>query len=242
MGIFPYAVIAAAAFIQGLSSFGFALVSVPLLLTQLSPGMVIPASIIQGILNNFMVLWPDRRQVHMSGFLPLLVSGFIGTNAGVYLLLIINPALLKSIVGIVTFAFAFSLWFDVKLPIREDRRTVIGVGLLSGVLNGCIAFSGPPVILYFAAIGAAREKFRATLSAYFLLLGLLSLPAFWLSGMLTPEVWAFAGFSLPWIFLATIGGILISRRLSQAHFRRLTIILVALLGLLSVVSAAGDLF
>jgi len=234
--LLPALVVALAGFVQGMSGFGFSLIAAPLLSAFISPKIVLPALLLQSIIINLMVFIPAQKQVNLKSYGIMILTGIIGIPVGTWLLLTLSPDVIKVAVGVVTFLFALLLSLDVRFSIGHGRVSTGLVGLLSGVLNGSITFSGPPVILFFTGKGMPKDAFRATLAAYFLVLNLVTLPSYFIGGLFNMQVVQLSAISLPALLLGTAAGIVVVRFVPQHAFRRVTLILVLLMGLLAVYS------
>lgn len=62
-------------------------------------------------------------------------------------------------------------------------------GLLSGILGGMFAIGGPPVVIYFMQSEEEFDQYFATISAYFVLSGVISVSTKALAGFITVSVW-----------------------------------------------------
>ena len=83
-----------ASLVQGCTGFGFALVTVPVLLFFLPHTQVPPIVVMLSLLNNVIVAIESRREITPRLILPLIAGGLIGIPAGVYVLKVIDPAAL----------------------------------------------------------------------------------------------------------------------------------------------------
>jgi uncharacterized membrane protein YfcA len=102
--------------------------------------------------------------------------------------------------------------------------------LLSGLLGGSTSLSGPPVILFFANQGVDKRRFRANLIAYFTLLNIGSIATFGLFGLLGREVAVATAWYLPALLAGSLCGMWVARRINDRVFRRVVLVLIALIG------------
>ena len=117
------------------------------------------------------------------------------------------------------------------IPDSKDTAAQIGGGILGGIMGGLSGVWAPPVAIYLAARGSSKDEFvRATglllMTGSIPLLwgyakaGYLSGQLFWLSvALLIPT---FAGFSI---------GERLRNSLSESAFRRMMLVLFAIMGL-----------
>ncbi len=80
-----FLVIFLAGTIQGLTAFGFVLVSVPILIIFLSPKMVIPLVVMHRFLISLVILYETRKWVDLKRIWPLLITSLVGLPLGTYL-------------------------------------------------------------------------------------------------------------------------------------------------------------
>lgn len=237
--IFTIVSIFVAGVITGLTSFGFALVTVPLLVIVLPPKVVVPlASLLAGIggLLIFMEVrpWVDLRRISL-----LILAGVIAIPFGTYLLLVTPANTLKALIGAVTTLSALAFLLGFSRPIRREQAASVPIGLLSGLLGGSTAMSGPPVILFMSNQGVSKQVFRANINVYFTIIKLWTITNQAAAGLITSDVLSWAALSLPALFIGTLLGMRLTRRVEEAAFRRLTLLVVLATGLTAIASATG---
>ena len=69
------------------------------------------------------------------------------------------------------------------------------MGFVSGIINTSLATNGPPLVYELRRTGFHDDRFRATISAVFLLSNLVGLPLLALAGLITASDLALAAFS-----------------------------------------------
>jgi uncharacterized membrane protein YfcA len=104
------------------------------------------------------------------------------------------------------------------------------VGLISGALGGMFGTGGPPLIVYYQLGGSDKSTFRQSLMLIFFLVTLVRLPAYAVSGLLTPvRLWS--GLAVvPTALLGVWLGNRLHVSVSEARFRRLVSVALVLLG------------
>lgn len=233
------AVVFAAGLVQGLLGFGFALVSVPVLVLLVPPRAAVPAALLLGTAINIVLYWHVRSQANLRRMVPLLIAGIAGLPIGTYLLAVLDPGLAKIVIGCLITAFALASLAGFERPIRREALGLAATGVASGILNGIASASGPPVVLFLANQGMTRDAFRATLIAYFLFLDLANIPVYWGSGLFSREIVAYAGALLPALVAGALVGNRLCRLVPERLFRQVALAAVAGTGALSVLSGIG---
>lgn len=226
------------ALVQGASGFAFSLVSLPLLTLAMPAGRAVPMLTLFGLAINSIVLFSARSRKLPAGFPALLTAGAAGTVPGVLLLGSVPEVPLAIGVGLTVALIAGAYLAGFRAGLSRSRAAVVPVGLLSGVMNGLMTFSGPPVIILLTERGAGRDEFRAGLAFYFLGLNLLTVPMLASAGLLDVAVLAATAELLPAAAAGAILGSALSGRIPQDAFRRAVLVLLAILGLSAAARAA----
>lgn len=188
------------------------------------------------IFLNVVVFIRARRNLDLRRIVPLLAAGVAGLPAGVWILKTADQSLLKIAIGGIVAVSSLMFISGFRIKVAREKPAMVPVGLLSGVLSGATTLSGPPVILFFVNQDVPKHQFRASLSAYFLLLNLVAVPAFAAGGLLTRDEVLRTALLFPAVAVGSLIGIFLADRISEGLFRRYALIALALLGILSVIS------
>ncbi len=230
-------VIFCAGMVQGLTSFGFGLLSLPILSLFMPLKLIVPVLIIFSLIINSMILFKIKEYVNLRRIVILIIFGIIGTPLGTYLLIILNENTLKLVIGILITISAIAMWKGYKIKVKNEKLSYIPVGFLSGILNGSVSLSGPPIILFLTNQGVEKQIFRANLTSYFLVLNIITIPTYLVSGIITKEVIKYSIYLLPGLILGVLLGIKLGNKVNEAIFKKLTLVLMIVMGILSIVSS-----
>lgn len=225
-----------AGFVQGLSGFGSALVMVPLMIHLLPPRVVVPTALVFGTILNGYLMVKEREHLEMKRIWPLLIAGIAGLPAGALLLIFVDASYLKVLIGLVIILTGILILLGISMKVKREKPAMIPVGLLSGILNGSISISGPPVILFFSNQRMKKGNFRGNIVSYFLILNIFTIPVFAVTGLFTYGVLIYSIILLAPLILGLLIGIKAARRIGEGGFRKLVLILVTITGLSSLVS------
>src|SRR5690606_13478912 len=118
----------------------------------------------------------------------LIVFGFAGIPIGGYMLLVVPSSVLQLSVSLLVLVFAVLLLLRFSYPIRNEYVAFPFVGFLSGLLNGSISVSGPPLVLFLTNQGKDVHVFRSNLVLYGFFLNIFTLGMFFYQGILNQEV------------------------------------------------------
>jgi uncharacterized membrane protein YfcA len=235
--VFALLAVALAGGVAGLTGFGFALVSVPLLLLVLDPAAVVALNLLLAAATNSVVVADSWRYVRRRAVLSLLPWAAVGLPAGVELLRVLDAEYIRLLAGAVVAAFALLLLRDVEVPGLRTRTGNAAAGLASGTLSTSTGLAGPPVVMLFAARRFAKESFRASNAAYFLAVSLAGLGLLFFRDLLSGSHLYLAVLLAP----AAVGGKMLGTRLlgrvSDESFRNVTLGLVLLTGAVGIAGA-----
>jgi uncharacterized membrane protein YfcA len=234
-------VVALAGAVQGLTGFGSALIMVPVLSLFLLPREVVPVTLVLGTIINAAVLVQARRSLDWKMVLPIFIPAALAIPVGTALLIILPAPVLRMSMGLVVLLTSIALLAGMSVKIERERLASIPVGLLSGILQGSVTMSGPPLILFFQNQGMERDRFRANLVAFFLASNVITGIAYIASGVLTPRSAAPAVIFLPALVIGLMLGMAVAGRIQDAPFRKLALIIVALAGVSSIASGIAGL-
>lgn len=234
--IIGFIIIFSAGFVQGATSFGFSLLSVPLLGLFLPLRIIVPMLIIYSLIMNSIILYQIREHVKLKRIAVLVISAVVATPIGANLLINLDEGVLKVIVGVIVTISAVSLHFGYKVKINNEKLAYVPVGFISGLLNGSVSISGPPVILFLTNQDVSKQAFRATLTAYFWILNIMTVVIFIYKKLITAEVMKYTGYLLPALIIGVLIGVKVGNKVKEEAFKKLTTVLIILMGILSIVS------
>ena len=227
-----------ASFVSGLSGFGFGLIAMALL--PLLIGIKLANAFVSfcGLAIFASLTIPLRKHIAWRALVPLLVGTALGVPIGVYgLVNLPEGLLLKILAGFILSYVAFALIVQNRVHFHMDRRWGYLAGFVGGIISGALSAGGPPVIMYCDSLNLGKKGFKATLHVFFVLLILYKIPIFYISGLLTAELWRILLFYSPVVAVGTVAGILLFHRLSDLWFRRIVLILLTVFAVIMIVKS-----
>jgi uncharacterized membrane protein YfcA len=221
------AVTLAASLISGLSGFGFGLVAMSVL--PLLIGIRLASAFVSFCsLAVFAALTIGlRKHIAWKALLPLLVGVAAGIPIGVYgLVNLPEGVLLKILAAFIVSYVLFALLVQNRVRMRMDHRWGYLAGFLGGLISGALSAGGPPVIMYCDSLDLGKKGFKATMQLFFVLMIVYKIPFFYVSGLLTAELWRTLLYYSPFVAAGTAAGVLMFHRLSDLWFRRVVLLLL----------------
>lgn len=235
--VLSFLIILFASVVQGMTGFGFSLIAVPLLGLFLPLKDFVPMLVLFSFILSIFLYKKLSGDFNKKRIIVLALSGISSTFFGIYILKIVDDTILKLVVGVVILISSVIMLFGIRIKIRLKILGDIIAGVLSGLLNGSVSLSGPPVILLLSNENTEKETFRKTLTTYFLTLNFISLPMFFVNELLTRGIVIKSLINLPALGIGMCLGLFIGNRISEGHFKKITLGMIFILGIMSVLSA-----
>lgn len=224
------------AIVVSFAGFGFALTMIPLLSLFFSPKQFLPAYHMFAPVCMLVLALESRQYIQWRFLVRILIAAVIAVPLGTIALNLLSAEIVRLVIAVLTLAFATYLLFNKNTQINKNGIVEMLVGFCSGFLNSCTAMSGPPVVMYGLARQWNKDVFRSTLLVYFSVLSILTLPSYYIMDMITIESGKTAGVAiLPALVLGHYG-IRLKNRVNEQLFRRVVLVVILCLGIISVVS------
>jgi len=217
------AVVFAAGVLRGFTGFGFSLAAVPAITLFVDPAEAVPAIVIVAAVAGAELLPKAWRAVHWPSMGLLLAGAAAAAPLGTYALKALPADIMRAIIGAVVLAAVGLLWRGFRLETVPPGGVRLGIGALSGLLNGATGMGGPPVIIYFLATPAGAAIGRASLMVYFFLLSTGSTVVNAAGGLVDIGTIVFAGLMIPFMAAGNrVGGRWFDKA-STDHYRRVAL-------------------
>jgi len=230
-----------ACFIRGITGFGQSLLLAPILLLIINPKSVVMTNMILGTLGSLVLLPYVFKNLNMGKLLPLVIGSLVGIPIGVSIIKVIDQAALKVLIGTLTVGFAIPIALGLGVTFKKEKMAAGICGLLSGTIGTSTSLGGPPVVLFMHSQNWSKVLSYSTITTAFILNGLLSLSAFFFSGLLTGEIAIGAASLVPALVAGLWTGRLVFPRVNIRLFRLFSIAIIIVSGVLGVLSGLGIL-
>ena len=226
-----------AAAAQSATGFGFGLIAVPVFLVLLdSIAAVQLVAIVTLVMSG--ALWLTIRQQASGQFLKwLLIGCALGFPLGILASSRLDIDAIKTSVAVLIIVFSsYNGWRLFNTPRQRVGKgpprsaSVIGVGMVSGLMASSMALPGPAAMLYLSATALKKDEIRATMMALFCFAygGTILLQAGFIG--IETQTWQIALLLTPAALLGTIVGHRLSQKISQTLFTSLILLLLLLTG------------
>jgi hypothetical protein len=228
-----------AAFIRGVTGFGFGIVFIPFSILIMEPKAAVPVTLLLGELSNIIVLPSCFKAVNIRRLLPMIAATLLGVPIGVFIIVIISASILKILIGGITVFFAILLVFKLTPHFTNEQLSSGIAGLMGGIFGTSVGLSGPPAILFMHTQHWQKEEIYPSLTFYFLFSTGASLIGLSISGMVTLDILLTSASLAPGLVIGVFLGVLAFKRVNQGYFRILSVVVVIGAGILAVLSGLG---
>ncbi len=218
-----------AGFLQGFSGFGSVLVALPVLLTTLDVRTAVPLVSMVALTTNMVMASRLRGHARKGPLKLVLACALPGMAAGAWMLGSVPDSFIKGLLGAVILFVVANAFLGTGPSKPLARGWTVAAGLSSGCIGILTGANGPPVIAWAARQPWSRNETRATLTLYFLLVGLCTVGTQAAKGMVTVEVGMLYAWSVPaqaagqWLGFAACG---------KAGDRVFKVVVLTLLGII----------
>lgn len=228
--LFFATVAAAGMFVHGFAGFAAGLLCIPLMGLRLEAELYVPAFGICVFLVNLGLLGKARGHVDWRHVGGLLLGAVPLVPIGVLLLKVAPTGVIVAVVSLMALFLGIMYLSGVNVPIGRGWPSRLGLGGLSGFLVGMTGAGGPPVVVYAIAQGWAKERFRGTLMAYFMCIGIATLVFWALNGVFTKAAFTYSAVALVPMILAGAAGTWLKTKTDEKRFRAIILWLLIAVG------------
>ena len=222
-----------AAFTQGVTGFGSALVAVPLLSLFMDIRTVVPLSILYGLIVTLFLTYRMRRHVDKKRLLPLVVGCLPGVAVGCSLLKWMPETFLKGLLGLLLLFYGgFNIFRKEAVSCRLSNRWGYLAGFGTGVLGASLSTGGPPAVIYTALSGWSKDEIKATLSIFFLFTGTIVALAQFAGNLMPPEIGRLFLIGLPAVVAGVLSGAKCYDYLPHRFYLHSVYLLLVIMGVL----------
>ena len=186
------AVVTVAACLQGAIGFGMALVAAPILVL-IEPALVPGPLIASAFVLVVCIAVRDRSHVDFGTVRFSMLGNAVGAATGASVVAMLDPQAFGILFGLlVLLGVGLSA---AGLHIAVTPGSALGAGLLGGFMSSTSSIGGPPMALVYQHHGA--DRFRGTLSAYFVFSTVVSVGALTVAGVFGWEQLRLAAWLVP---------------------------------------------
>jgi uncharacterized membrane protein YfcA len=177
-------ILMSAYFIRGITGFGSALISVPLLALSQPLQFAVPLVLALDFTASLVLGGLNRKQANWAEIKILLPFGMIGGSMGAYALLTLPTTPVLLTLGAFTMFFGFRNIFGLEQVQPLSRAWAVPAGLAGGGAGALFGAGSPPYIMYLTRRLLDKGAVRATFSWLIAIDGGFRLALFLFAGLL----------------------------------------------------------
>lgn len=217
---------AAGGIVRGVTGFGAAMVMAPPMAMLVGPRITVAIVLLLEGFAAAPMLRQAARQARWRVLVPIVAAAALFMPAGSLLLTSLPPDWLRRAIALVVLSFSVILLTGLRWKGSYRTSTGLGLGALSGTMVGATGIGGPPVILYLLSGPDDARTTRATLAVFIAIVSVLGLATLAVRGVTTSGGLLLGLAMMPLFMVGVVFGSRIFSHLSEARFRRVTILLL----------------
>ena len=234
--LFVFIVVFMSTFVQSVSGFGLALVSMAFLPALIGIHAATPLVALYAILIEVVLLIRFHQELSLREIWKVVVASIIGVPFGVILLRYVSERIALSALGILLIAYAVYALMGKRLPKSDHFALPWLAGFLGGLLGGAYNTSGPPVILYADTQDWSPERFKSNLQGYFIVNSTQVVIGHYLAGNYGQDVLTWLPYAIPAVILGLLIGALLDRHIPPLVFRKIVLVMLIVMGLVNLIT------
>lgn len=220
-----------AGLMRGFSGFGAALAIAPVLALAVGPRAAIPAILVLMLTTSIQLAPKAFASANWPTVIPLSIGGAIGIPVGAWLLVALDPEIIRHSISVIVVFFAVLMLIGWRYKGSIGPFVSAFAGGLGGLISGAAAAGGPAVIMFLLAGPESAARNRAAIILYFIFTQAVALVVFAYAGLMTWKIFWIALPMIPTISLGTWLGARMFGRASDELYRRIALAFLLLIGL-----------
>ena len=226
-------------FASGLAGFAMGFIVSGIWLHVITPVQTTALIVGYGLWTQGYGVWKLRRALSWRNVAPFIIGGTIGVPIGTMLLTYIDPAYLRTGVGLLLILYGVhGLAKPAFKPLQAGAAADGGVGFLNGLLCGLTGLPGFIITLWCQLRGWTKDAQRAVFQPVMLAAIVVTAISLSVTGVITAEIVRLYVLGLPALLAGLWLGFKLYGKLDEAAFRKLVLLLLLVSGL-ALIAAQG---
>lgn len=218
-------------FASGVAGFAMGFVVSGVWLHILTPVQTTTLIVGYGLLTQGYGVWKLRHALTWNSIAPFIMGGMIGVPIGTYLLTYLNPAFLRSGVGLLLVIYGtYGLAQPALKPVPSSRLGDTGIGLTNGVLAGLTGLPGFIITVWCQLRGWRKDVQRAIFQPVILTAIVANVVSLAIAGAITADILRLYLLGLPAMLAGLWVGFKLYGKLDDVAFRKVILVLLLVAG------------
>jgi uncharacterized protein len=227
-------IVACTHFIQGISGFGCAILTLPFFTILIGVKAAVPIIIILSGISALLIIIIDSKNINWNIYLKMIFLIILGIPIGMWFFSNLNSELLKKILAlfmiVVSIKGLYNLFILKSAMIKIPRFILNFFLFLGGILQGAFGTGGPIIVIIAKRFLREKRQFRVTLCMLWLTLNSIITTKNIFSGVIDMETLRFILLILPFLLLGLISGNFIHHKLDRLFFTKVVYVVFLLAG------------
>ena len=235
---------AVAGFVQGISGFGFAMVSMSFWVWGIEPRVAAVMAVFGSLSGQLLAAATVRRGLSARTLLPFLAGGAVGIPIGVWALPLFDPQVFRLAIGVMLVVFCPTLLLSSRMPhVTRGGRAADGLaGAVGGFMGGLGGFTGVAPTLWCTLRGYDKDRQRSVIQNFNLAALSVTMVTYAVAGAVTRDMLPSFAIVLAALVVPSLLGARVYRGLSPAAFRSVVLSLLSGVGLVMVAASLPAVF
>lgn len=206
--------------------------AVPLLMLKLPATQAIALMLPLLIIGDVLTVKSFWRKWDKQLLFTLIPGAAIGVLTAYLIIESINPDHLRLLVAVICIVFSLKnlLFKQTTITFINNKIGALVMSMFSGITSSLVHAGGPPIIIYFSAIGLKPSKFVATAAIFFAVMNIFKLVGAVSFGLLTSTTALTALMFLPLALVGNWIGVKINSTIDKQLFLNIMNYLLLVLG------------
>ena len=226
-------------FASGLAGFAMGFIVSAVWLHLITPIQTTALIVGYSLLTQGYGVWKLRHSLSWRNVAPFIIGGTIGVPIGTLLLTYIDPAYMRSGVGLLLIVYgAYGLAQPAFKPLHVGAAADGGVGFLNGMLCGLTGLPGFIITVWCQLRGWTKDVQRAVFQPVMLAASVATGIALAFTGAITVEIGKLYVLGLPAMLAGLWIGFKLYGKLDDVAFRKVILVLLLVAGV-ALIAAQG---
>jgi uncharacterized membrane protein YfcA len=222
-----FASVFAGSLVAGVAGFAFSAVAGALLLHVVVPTSAVPLLLACSITTQLFSIVKLRRKMEWRRCIPLLAGGIVGIPLGARLLTSLPPHGFAALFGAFLVLYSAYMLLRPQVALLSASRWMdTAAGFAGGITGGAIAFPGAFPTIWYSLRGFPKDVQRGVVQPFILVMQVATLAYFSKFGLLTAGTGATYLACVPAILCGTGIGLHLFRRINDAAFRKVVLVML----------------
>jgi len=223
-------------FIQGITGFGGAILTLPFFTMLIGLKTAVPIIIILSGISALLIIIMDSKNINWPIYLKMVSLVILGIPIGMWFFGNLNSDLLKKILAlfmiVISIRGLYNLFILKGAMIKIPQYILNFLLFLGGILQGAFGTGGPIIVIIATRVLRKKKQFRVTLCMLWLTLNSIITTKNIFSGVIDGEKLRCILLILPFLLLGLIVGNFIHHKLDRLFFTKVVYAVFLLAGIL----------